>query len=199
MPLVQRKQSDHQSSSKEETRDVDENEKKEQVVLDSNASFLTKWIHWMWLEEDASYLGVFRIFWGLIMTLEIWVHLANGMEYTVRLYYSSKYGYHAKYWPFHWVEVPPYPLVESFLIILLVSAIAITLGIKYRTSSIVFFFGISYIFLWDAAHYLNHMYLVSVMTLLMIFLPCDRAYSIANRNGKMKRTVPKYEEIILFF
>ena len=196
MTLVQRKKSDHKSFPEGKVDNQDNNEKKS-VVLDSNASFLSKWIYWMWLEEDASYLGVFRILWGLIMALEIWFHLVDRMAYPVRLYYSSKYGFHAKYWPFHWVEILPYTLVEPFLFILFMSAISICLGFKYRISSIVFFFGITYIFFWDAAHYLNHMYLVSVLAFLMIFLPSDRVYSISNRNGNMKRTVPKYG-IILF-
>jgi len=59
-----------------------------------------------------------------------------------------------------------------------VLATCITLGVWYRISATLFFIGFSYVFLLDQARYLNHFYLVSLISFLMIFIPAHRVFSL---------------------
>jgi vitamin K-dependent gamma-carboxylase len=59
-----------------------------------------------------------------------------------------------------------------------VLAICILLGVVYRASMTLFFLGFTYVFLLDKAQYLNHFYLISLISLLLIFFPAHRALSL---------------------
>ncbi len=59
-----------------------------------------------------------------------------------------------------------------------VCAIFIMLGLFYRISSILFFLGFTYIFLLDKSNYLNHFYLISLLSFIMIFVDAHRRFSI---------------------
>ena len=48
----------------------------------------------------------------------------------------------------------------------------------YRVAAIAFFLMISYIFLLEEARYLNHLYLVCLISFLMIFVPAHRHFSL---------------------
>ena len=63
-------------------------------------------------------------------------------------------------------------------IMLGILAIFIGIGFLYRISTIVFFLAFSYIFLLDQARYLNHFYLVILISFLLILLPANRSFSI---------------------
>ena len=63
------------------------------------------------------------------------------------------------------------------------------MGFKYRLSIIAFFLLSTYAELIDKTAYLNHYYLISPLSLLMIFLPMSRATSVdallaARRGGR---------------
>src|SRR5690606_11851563 len=45
-------------------------------------------------------------------------------------------------------------------------------------SALLFFLGISYVFLLEQACYLNHVYLIALLAFLMIFVPAHRAGSV---------------------
>jgi hypothetical protein len=48
----------------------------------------------------------------------------------------------------------------------------------YRLATTLFFLGFTYIFLLDQTNYLNHFYLISLISFLMIFMPANRALSV---------------------
>ena len=52
------------------------------------------------------------------------------------------------------------------------------LGLAYRVSATLFFLGFTYAFLLEQARYLNHFYLICLISFLMIFLPAHRAASL---------------------
>ena len=54
----------------------------------------------------------------------------------------------------------------------------IAIGFLYRLSTILFFLGFSFIFLLDKTNYLNHFYLISLLSFVMIFLPANRSFSV---------------------
>jgi hypothetical protein len=69
----------------------------------------------------------------------------------------------------------------------------------YRISTWVFFLTFTYIELMDKANYLNHYYLVSMLSFLLIFLPANRAYSIDVKlfPNIFRKEVPYYMVLIL--
>lgn len=52
------------------------------------------------------------------------------------------------------------------------------LGFLYRLAAPVFFLAFTYFFLLEQTRYLNHFYLVCLISFLMCFLPAERAFSI---------------------
>jgi hypothetical protein len=61
--------------------------------------------------------------------------------------------------------------------ILGVLALFIAIGLFYRVSAPLFFLGWTYIFLLDEAQWVNHTYLISLFSFLLIFAPANRAFS----------------------
>ena len=57
-------------------------------------------------------------------------------------------------------------------------AVGIALGFFYRICTALFFFGFTYVELLDQTNYLNHYYLISLLSGLMVFLPANRAWSL---------------------
>lgn len=65
-------------------------------------------------------------------------------------------------------------------------------GFWYRLSATLFFLGFTYVFLLEQARYLNHFYLISLISFLMIFVPAHRAFSIDALSGARSATAPAW-------
>jgi len=97
--------------------------------------------------------------------------------------------FHFTYLGFSWVQ----PLgIYTYLIffICFLSALFVTIGYKYRFSIIALFLSFTYIELMDKTTYLNHYYLISCISFLMIFLPASSYFSIDS--GRNKFHIPKW-------
>jgi hypothetical protein len=75
-----------------------------------------------------------------------------------------------------------------------VLALFILAGFLYRLSTVLFFLGFTYVFLLDQARYLNHFYLVCLISLLLVFVPAHRAMSFdaRMRPGLRSATAPAW-------
>lgn len=165
---------------------------KTEEPIQSGSTF-QKFLCYMYEEDDASYLAVFRIMWGLIMADEIFGHVKNNFAKTMDSFYQSEFAY--KYYGLEWCVAPSDPFVlKVFMVIMLVLAIFITIGFLYRISAILFATGFLYIFGLEAALYLNHFYLVVVMAFMLCFLPCNVYFSVDALlfPNVARKTVPKY-------
>lgn len=67
-------------------------------------------------------------------------------------------------------------------------ALGIAFGFRYRISAIGFFVTFTYIELLDKTNYLNHYYFVSLIALLLIFIPAHKRFSSDIRLGNVNRT-----------
>ncbi|MEL7119400.1 MAG: HTTM domain-containing protein, partial [Bacteroidota bacterium] len=54
-------------------------------------------------------------------------------------------------------------------------------GLYYRVCSVLFFLAFTYVFLLEKSYYLNHFYLISLLSFVMIFIPANRAFSLDAR------------------
>lgn len=69
-------------------------------------------------------------------------------------------------------------------VILGLLALFIAFGFLYRISTVLFFLGFTYTFLLEQGRYLNHFYLVVLISFVMIFIPANRYYSLDARIWK---------------
>lgn len=119
-------------------------------------------------------LVAFRVMFGLVLLVGAVRFLANG--WVERFYLAPKFHFH--YWGFEWVQVLPSWAMYGAFGALAVLAVCIAVGFWYRAACAAFFVLFTYVELIDVAMYLNHYYLVSLLCLLMAFLPLHARGSI---------------------
>ena len=139
---------------------------------------------------DIASLVVFRICFGVILFIE-----------ACRYLYSNWVG---PYWVlpefnftfllFDWVRPWPGDGMYLHFLALGLLALCIAAGFFYRLATILFFPAFGYILLLDKTYYLNHFYLITILSFLLILVPAHRAFSIdAWRNPKLRaNTVPAW-------
>lgn len=122
-------------------------------------------------------LVIFRIAFGALMFLSVSRFMLKGWVYN--MYVMPKMFF--PYYGFEWVK--PLPEIGMYLVfmLLLISSLGILLGAFYRTSAVLFFVLFTYVELIDKTNYLNHYYFVSLISFMMIFLPCAKNFSVDNR------------------
>ena len=75
-------------------------------------------------------------------------------------------------------------------VVLGVLALCIMVGFYYRISAVLFFLTFAYIFLIDVALYLNHFYLIILVSFLLIFIPANRGFSMDAKLHPEIRSTP---------
>ena len=123
---------------------------------------------------DSASLVVFRIVFGLIMLIEVFRYWLSG--WIERYYQTPEFLF--KYYGFGWVQPWPGDGMYWHFAVLGVLAVMIAAGALYRIATVLFFIGFSYIFLLDQARYLNHFYMVMLISLLMCLIPAHRNFSV---------------------
>ena len=146
---------------------------------------------------DAAGLAFFRIAFYGVMLWEVWRFLDHGW---VRRYYTSKEIYFT-YWPFDFIQPLPGDAMTNLFLAMAVVAVLAAVGLFYRLSATAFFLMITYVFLLEKARYLNHLYLVSLIAFLMIFVPAHRHFSLdALRSREIRsKIVPAWSIWLLRF
>jgi hypothetical protein len=104
-----------------------------------------------------------------------------------------------KHYGFEWVQPFGGNLTYVLYAILLASSLGIMLGAYYRISSLLFFLLFTYFELIDLTHYLNHYYLISLLSFLLIFLPANRLSSVDSLlNPAIKQDyIPRWHILLL--
>ena len=146
---------------------------------------------------DIASLVVFRIAFGLLMAWNGYRFLA--LNRILHNWIEPKFLF--KYYGFSWVQPWPDRWLYLHWEVMLVLAFFIAAGFLYRVSIALFFLSYTYFFLLDASIYVNHNYLVCLVSFLLIFIPANRAFSIdALLWPKMRAdTVPAWTLWILRF
>ena len=139
---------------------------------------------------DVASLALFRMMFGAILFWEVWRYFDYGWIHSY--YIASKFLF--KYYGFTWVHPWPGDWMYVHFVLVAVLGLSVMLGLFYRISSVLLFFGFTYWFLLDQARYLNHFYLTSLLCFLMIFVPahCARSLDASRRPGIRSDTVPAW-------
>jgi hypothetical protein len=128
---------------------------------------------------SAAPLAIFRIAIGLLLFGSVVRFWAKGWIHD--LYIAPKY-----FFPFYGFEFVR-PLGDFTYVLFAVcalSALMVAFGLYYRIASAVLFLSFTYIELIDKSTYLNHYYFVSMICLIMIFLPAHAYFSLDARRNK---------------
>lgn len=146
---------------------------------------------------DAASLVVFRVAFGAIMLWEVWRYFDRGW---ISRYYIDP-TFHFTYFGFHWVRPWPGDGMYLHFWLLGVLAVCIWAGALYRLTTALFFLGLTYVFLLDQTTYLNHIYLVCLVSFLMVVVPAHRSLSIDTWiwPNRASTTVPAWALWILRF
>lgn len=149
-----------------------------------NTLMVTKaWLHsTVFKKVSIAPLVTFRILFGLIMLVGIvrfWLNEWIDLQYV-------QPDFHFKYSGFYWIPEPSIQGYYALFSVMALSALGIVLGACYRLNAVIFFLVFSHIELIDASYYLNHYYFISIVALIMIFLPAHRAFSLDVRFGNVQ-------------
>lgn len=119
-------------------------------------------------------LAIFRIIFGGTMLASIIRFMAKG--WVSQQYLEPTFFF--TYWGFSWVK----PMGETGMYLaftaMALSAACIMLGLVYRLAAPLFFLLFTYVELIDVTNYLNHYYFVSLVSLLLCFVPANRYFSL---------------------
>ena len=150
-------------------------------------SALTSRIFRAGMEPISPYsVAAFRVVFGLL-------GLAATVRFASRGWISELYlepAYHFSYYGFGWIQ--PWPGWGMYLhfVLLGLASLGVALGFRYRLSITAFLLLFTFVELLDRANYLNHYYLLSLLSLLMIFLPLNRVASLDSRKKSVSETAP---------
>jgi hypothetical protein len=134
--------------------------------------------------SDIAILVYFRIIFGAIMLWEVFRYFDHDWIYD----YWIEPTFHFTYYGFDWIKPLPGDAMYLHFIVMGILSVFIMVGFKYRVSTILFFIAFSYMFLVEQSRYLNHFYLISLISFVMIFVPAHRALSFDSWWNKKLRT-----------
>lgn len=144
---------------------------------------------------DGAPIVLFRITFGLLMFWESIVLWQDAAEVII----GPKV--HFTYLWFDWVRPLPETWMYALIGALAVLSLLIAAGLWYRLSASLFCLGFSYFFLLDKSYFLNHFYLISLLSFLLILAPAHRelSFDALIRPGLRGRTVPFWTLALLQF
>ena len=140
----------------------------------AKANFLRRMCAALFEPVDISFLVFFRILFGGIMLWEVYRYFTYG--WIGRYFVEPAVTF--TYYGFSWVKPWPGRGMYIHFVVLGVAAACVMAGFLYRIAAPVFFLAFTYAFLLDQTRYLNHFYLVCLISFLMCFLPAERAFSV---------------------
>lgn len=136
---------------------------------------------------DAAGLAVFRALFGLLGFVSVARLLALGWARSLYLAPAHTLAYAG----FAWVPRPGAAGLYALFAAMLLSSLGVALGLWFRASALVFFVAFTWVELLDASVYLNHYYFISLLALLLSFLPLGDSYSVDAR-GAGRPTLPAW-------
>lgn len=129
---------------------------------------------------DATIPNLLRIAFGLLGCV-------GALRFFWRGWIAEYYIAPHVYFPFvAWAK--PWPGIGMYIhfAVMALAALGIALGYRYRLSACLYFLTFTYVELLDKTRYLNHYYLISILSFLFILLPLNRGWSLdAKRDSKL--------------
>ncbi|MCK0192242.1 HTTM domain-containing protein [Arenibacter sp. F20364] len=132
---------------------------------------------------DNSPLLIFRIFFGILISLECYGAIATG--WVKKNLVDPEFTFN--FIGFDWLQPLPGPGMYLYFLVMGTLGICIALGYKYRFSTLAFTLLWTAVYLMQKTAYNNHYYLLVLIALIMAFLPANRNCSLdAKLNPSIK-------------
>jgi hypothetical protein len=135
-------------------------------------------------KTSSATLAVFRIVLGTML-------FASVVRFWSKGWITEIYVHPKHFFPFYGFEFVK-PLGQYTFVLFAVcavSAIFVAIGLFYRIAIACLFLSFTYIELIDKSTYLNHYYFISLLCLMLIFLPAHVCFSVdALRNPRLRAT-----------
>ncbi len=134
---------------------------------------------------NNSALVVFRILFGLLITLESWGAIATG--WVTRVLVEPRFTFN--FLGFDILQNLQGPFMYVWFLLMGCFGLGVMLGYRYRLS--IFLFSL----FWAAAYFMqksaynNHYYLLVLLNLIMCVLPAHRDYSLDVKQGRVQKCV----------
>jgi hypothetical protein len=119
-------------------------------------------------------LAVFRIAFGAVLFISSCRFIAKG--WIEEFYLKPKF--HFPFFGFEWLAPFSPAIMYLLYVIMAIAALFICLGLFYRIATVLFFLIFCYAELLDKTYYLNHYYLVTICSFLLIWVPANRYFSL---------------------
>ena len=147
------------------------------LLRDRAASFLFDRV-------DGAFLACFRIVFGAAMAFFAVKQLAAG---NVAWQYIDP-PHHFHYYGFEWVKPWPGVGMYAHFAAMAIVAVMLMLGLFYRVATIAFALLFTWVFLLDRSYYLNHYYLIVLLSWMMTILPADKVLSLDALQNRWPQT-----------
>ncbi|WP_437897029.1 HTTM domain-containing protein [Sorangium sp. So ce124] len=137
-----------------------------------------RWAAYLTAEVDAASLAVFRASYGALIAWEV---VRYALHDRIHRYYIEP-GFFFSFVPFvrPWGGTGMYWHFGALFVLALLCAA----GLFYRVSAALLCAALTYVFLLDKAQYLNHLYLLCLLGLLLAAAPAHRALSLDRRRAR---------------
>lgn len=129
--------------------------------------------NWLFKQIDNSALIVFRILFGVLITLESFGAILTGWVKNVLITPEFTFTFIG----FEWLQVPD-NLLYVYYIVMGIFGVLVTIGYKYRFSMLAFAILWTGTYLMQKSAYNNHYYLMVLLSFIMVFLPANKSYSV---------------------
>jgi vitamin K-dependent gamma-carboxylase len=121
---------------------------------------------------DASALAAFRIVFGSLLLVAIVRYAAKGMI-------AQAFVEPRLFFPLHdWLRPLPAPGMHLCFLALGVLAVMLMVGLRARLAAALFCLLFTYAHFVDLTHYLNHYWLVTLLTAILAVIPCAQVWSV---------------------
>ncbi|MEO0525799.1 MAG: HTTM domain-containing protein [Bacteroidota bacterium] len=144
---------------------------------------------------DNSSLTIFRIFFGMLISLEGYGAIATG--WVRRTLIEPKFTF--SFIGFEWLQPLPGNGMYLYFLVMGTLGVCIALGYKYRFSMAAFAILWAGVYLMQKTSYNNHYYLLMLISFIMIFLPAHHRRSIdAKENASIRsNNMPNYVKWVI--
>lgn len=186
------------SSRKSETKPANPPATENSTSVSSHASPSEKsHLDFLFRPVSQAPLIWFRVLFGLLLTWEVSLFFTHDL---IDRYYV-KPPFHMTYLGFDWVRPLPEAGMYAHFVILGIAGIMISAGFLTRIASAVFCLGFAWIFLLEKTRYLNHFYLMILLSGMLIFIPVNGQFSVdcLLRPRTRRSTVPAWGLYLLQF
>ncbi len=135
-------------------------------------------------QVDISPLIVFRILFGFLMVAECWGAIATG--WVKETFVDPEFTF--TFMGFEWTRFLLGKTMYGYFFVMGIFAWGVTLGYRYRLSSILLTIMWGLVYFMQKSHYNNHYYFIVIIATLMCLVPANSYYSL---DVKQKRVQEK--------